>query len=98
MRFNRRMIATFALALAALTFLSLNIAANVFLGSWRIDLTAKGLYTLSDGTYHALKTIGDPIRLRFFYSEKLAANYPQIRGYGQRVRDMLGKTARWRKA
>ncbi|MFN4163716.1 MAG: Gldg family protein, partial [Ferrovibrio sp.] len=51
------------------------------------------LYTLSDGTRNVLKAIPEPITLRFFFSDKLAGNAPQLRQYGARVRELLERYA-----
>ena len=78
-----------AVALAALLFVAVNIIATNLLTSARLDLTEDRLYTLSDGTRKILAEMDEPVTLRFFFSEKLAASYPSIRSYGRRVRDLL---------
>lgn len=78
-----------ALVLLAILFLSVNVIAN---GSWisvRLDLTEDGLYTLSEGTSDVLSHLEEPVTLRFFFSETLANNYPGLKTYGDRVREML---------
>lgn len=78
-----------AVILAALLFIALNIIATHLLTSARLDLTEDRLYTLSDGTRQILAEMKEPVTLRFFYSEKLAASYPSLSSYGRRVRDLL---------
>ncbi|MCP5431714.1 MAG: GldG family protein [Alphaproteobacteria bacterium] len=77
------------IALGAVTFVALNVLANVAFSRARLDLTQNGLFTLSEGTVETLKAIDEPITLRFFYSEKVGTEYPQVSGYAQRVRDLL---------
>jgi ABC-type uncharacterized transport system involved in gliding motility auxiliary subunit len=89
MTWSRSTIATVALILAVVLFFALNIASNIFFRSWRLDLTQNGLFTLSQGTVDTLQSIPEPVTLRFFYSDRLAAKYVGLRAYGQRVRDLL---------
>ena len=77
------------LALLAVLFLAINLFSNVVFRSAKIDLTENQLFTLSQGTENILKKIQEPITLKFFYSERLANEYPQIRTYAGRVRDLL---------
>jgi ABC-type uncharacterized transport system involved in gliding motility auxiliary subunit len=81
------LIAAFAL------FFGFNILVNNGLRDIRIDLTEARLYTLSDGTRNVLKSIPEPITLRFFFSDKLASNAPQLKQYGTRVRELLERYA-----
>lgn len=81
------LIAAFAL------FFGFNILVNNGLRDARIDLTEARLYTLSDGTRNVLKAIPEPMTLRFFFSDKLAGNAPQLKQYGNRVRELLERYA-----
>lgn len=78
-----------SLALAAILAIAVNVLAFNGLRSARLDLTEEKLYTLSDGSLRVLKSIEEPITLRFYFSQKLANQTPQILAYGQRVREML---------
>ncbi len=78
-----------ALVLAAILFLSVNIFTSNNLRSARLDLTEDGLYTLSQGSKRILEQIPEPIRLRFYFSEKAALQLPNIKSYGLRVRELL---------
>jgi ABC-type uncharacterized transport system involved in gliding motility auxiliary subunit len=86
---NRRFGAGLALALLAILFLGLNTLSNATLTGARLDLTANRLYTLSDGTKAVLASLTEPVRLRFFYSERLTNDHPELKPYGTRVREML---------
>ena len=77
------------LVLLAVFFLSLNLFSNIVFRSAQIDLTSNKLFTLSQGTENVLAKIDEPVTLKFFFSESLANEYPQIRTYAGRVRDLL---------
>ncbi|MDO8837705.1 MAG: Gldg family protein [Parvibaculum sp.] len=77
------------LVLLAVLFLAVNLFSNIVFRSARIDLTENRLYTLSEGTGEVVAKIEEPITLRFFYSERLANDYPRIRTYATHVRDLL---------
>jgi ABC-type uncharacterized transport system involved in gliding motility auxiliary subunit len=89
----RRLYALAAIALAAVIFVALNIAADTLLTTERLDLTQTGVYTLARGTKHIVSNIKEPITLRFFYTKKIGAGYPQINAYAKRVRDLLEEYA-----
>src|SRR6266853_762984 len=60
---------------------------------WRLDLTQNRLYTTAAGTDRILASIKEPINLYFFFSEKAAAQLPQLKTYGVRVREFLEELA-----
>lgn len=70
-------------------FAGLNLLARATLDGARLDLTERGLYQLSDGTRDVLQRLDEPVLLTFYYSRREAAQYPAIRAYGARVREML---------
>jgi ABC-type uncharacterized transport system involved in gliding motility auxiliary subunit len=86
---TRNFSAIAALLLAGTLFFAVNLLSNATLHSARFDLTEDRLFTLSAGTLNTLAKLDEPIRLRFFYSEKLANDIPGAQAYSQRVRDML---------
>ena len=75
--------------LAAVLFLAVNVLSQTTLRTARVDLTEGGLYTLSDGTRAMLSGLEEPLVVRFFFSESLAADLPGFRQYAQRVRELL---------
>ncbi len=79
------------LVLAAILFMAVNILATAWLTSSRIDLTAENLYTLSDGTKEVLAGLDEPVTLKFYFSNKVATDYPTLKNYGQRIQDLLGE-------
>jgi ABC-type uncharacterized transport system involved in gliding motility auxiliary subunit len=82
-----------ALVVAAVLFLAINILSQASLRQARLDLTAGQLFTLSQGTRNILASLKEPVTLKLFFSEKLAAANPQLHGYGQRVRELLEEYA-----
>jgi len=87
--FSHRAISIATLVLLAVFFVAVNLFSNISFRTSRIDLTQSSLFTLSDGTRNMLQEIEEPITLRFFFSESLATDYPRIRTYAGRVRDIL---------
>jgi ABC-type uncharacterized transport system involved in gliding motility auxiliary subunit len=89
----RRLYAISAIVLAAVIFVALNIGADTLFTTERLDLTQTGVYTLARGTKHIIASLKEPITLRFFYTKKIGAGYPQINAYAKRVRDLLEEYA-----
>ena len=81
------------LAALALLFVGLTILFSHALRGWRLDLTQNHLYTTAPGTDHILANIKEPINLYFFFTQKTAAQIPQLNAYGQRVREFLEELA-----
>ena len=80
------------LALAILLLIGvmgLSVLGKSKFGQWRIDLTEGKLYTLSNGTQNILKSINEPITLKFYYSESLMRDIPALRNYAKRVEEIL---------
>ncbi|MEN6541588.1 Gldg family protein [Parvibaculum sp.] len=86
---SRSAYGTLTLVLLAALFLSVNLFSNIVFRSAQVDLTQARLFTLSKGTENVLAKIDEPITLKFFYSESLATDFPQVRSYANRVRDLL---------
>ncbi|MDA8575398.1 GldG family protein, partial [Alphaproteobacteria bacterium] len=82
-----------ALSLVLVLFLALNLLATSVSTSWRLDLTAQRLYTLSPASQNVINKIDEPITLRLFYSSSIAAAAPAIGSYAQRVKDLLQEYA-----
>jgi ABC-type uncharacterized transport system involved in gliding motility auxiliary subunit len=90
---SRRTYFWFALTLATLLFLGINIFANNYFTQTRLDLTQSGLYTLSPGTRAIVAKLPEPVTLRFYFSRKNSADIPATAAYAGRVRDLLGEYA-----
>lgn len=90
---NRNLLNWGGLAIAGTVLVAVNlVSTQVFRGA-RIDLTEGRIYTLSDGSRNIVKKIDEPIKLRLFYSRKVAQGIPQIQTYATRVQDMLREMA-----
>lgn len=81
--------AVFLLVVAGVLFVSLNVVVGKLIIGARLDLTEDKLFTLSDGTRDILAALEEPVTLEFYFSERVAAPYPQLFRYGNRVRDLL---------
>ena len=91
---SHRLYALCAIALAVVLFVAVNIVANQWLGTARLDLTQNGLYTVSPGTEATLSKLPEAVTLRFYFSRKPAAGYAQIVAYAGRVHTFaVGKRA-----
>jgi ABC-type uncharacterized transport system involved in gliding motility auxiliary subunit len=93
MTLSRRTYAVLALALAAAIFAGVNVALDAAVTGAQIDLTENGRFTVSPGTRAIIRGLKEPVRLRFFFSRKIAAGYPATRSYAGRVRDLLARYA-----
>src|SRR5688572_22216104 len=91
--FARRSYPLLALAIVALAFVALVALSSVALRGARLDLTDKGLYTLSDGTLGILGKVEEPIQLKLFYSEHATRDLQQFRVFAGRVRELLEEIA-----
>ena len=90
---QRRLLQSGGILIAAILFVAVNVLAAISLRHARLDMTANGLYTLSEGSKNVLKSLREPITLRFFFSDKLGDELPQLRIYGSRVRELLEEYA-----
>jgi len=78
-----------ATALTAIIFISANLLVQkVFTGA-RIDFTENNLYTLSDATRSTLDTVAEPVDITFVYTRATGQDFPSIRAYAARVRELL---------
>lgn len=78
-------------ALVIIIFGGVNISAQNWLSAARIDMTENDLFTLSDAAKDVASSLAEPVELQFVYSRRLAADYPAIRAYGARVRELLAE-------
>ncbi|MGQ0551973.1 MAG: Gldg family protein [Planctomycetota bacterium] len=90
---NRTTLTSAGVVLAVILFLLVNLASNALLSGSRMDLTEHQLYTLSEGSRRLVAGLAEPVTLRLYYSERVASDIPQIRGYAQRVRGLLEEYA-----
>ena len=78
-----------ASALMTVIFICANLLAQPRLAGARIDFTDTGLYTLSDGTRAAMKSLAEPVDITFVYASRVGQDYPAVRAYAARIREML---------
>ncbi len=88
-RINRHHLAWGALALGAIILLAVNLIASSALRDARLDLTKERLYTISEGTRKALRSIDEPIDVRVYFSKKLGEAAPSYGKMFERVRNLL---------
>lgn len=75
--------------LALLVFVMANSVLQPALAGWRIDFTEGRQYTLNDGTRSTLGDLSEPVELTFVYSRRVGQEYPVVRAYAERVRELL---------
>ncbi len=86
---NTRLLTGSGLAIAVVLFFTVNVLSHVAFRSARVDLTEQRLYTLSEGSRNILQGLDEPVTLRFYLSKKLAVELAGIRGYTNRVLELL---------
>ncbi len=77
------------LVILAVVLVAAVVTSQQLLTGARLDLTENRLYTLSPGTRTLLGRIDEPINLYFFFSEDATRDFPALRTYAQRVRELL---------
>ena len=78
-----------ATALTAIIFITANLLVQRVFTSARIDFTENGLFSLSDATRESLKNIAEPVDLTFVYTRRVGQDFPAVRAYAARVRELL---------
>jgi ABC-type uncharacterized transport system involved in gliding motility auxiliary subunit len=86
---NRSVYSAGILILLAILFVTLTILSSVFLKGVRLDLTANGLYTLSEGTRNILEDMDEPVHLYLYFSEDVSRELPQFRSYARWAGEVL---------
>jgi len=90
---SRRTYSILAIVLAAIAFVAVNIAADAWLTTAKLDLTENGQFTLAQGTRNIIANLKEPVTLRFYYSKQAAAEYASTVAHAKQVRDLLGEYA-----
>ena len=90
---KKLLLSSTGLLLAIVLFFAFNILASAGLKSTRLDLTENQLFTLSQGTKNLLEKNAEPIKLRLFFSKKLASDLGGLATYAQRVQELLEQYA-----
>ena len=81
-------------ALGAVLFVAVNIVADGTLRGLRLDLTEERRFTISDGTINVIGSLEEPIRLKLYFSRRLARQVPVVMDYGRRVQELLERYVR----
>jgi len=78
-----------AVVFAAIALVGVNLWAGQGLSRYRADMTAGGIYTLSDATRSVLSQLDEPVTIRLFYTPDLGVQVPTYNRHHDRVRSML---------
>lgn len=78
-----------ASVLVAAIFGAVNLLAQTWFAGARADFTENQLYTLSDGTRATLSELAEPLDLTFVYTRSVGQEFPAVRAYAVRVRELL---------
>ncbi len=78
-----------ATVLTGIIFVSANLLVQKVFSGARIDFTENNLYTLSDATRSTLKSVAEPVEITFVYTRATGQEFPAIRAYAARVRELL---------
>ena len=86
---DQRKLGVAGLGLAIVLFLALNVFSQGAFRNLQADLTAEGLYSVSDGTDRVLAELDEPITLRVFVSRGLIEASPGLGAYAERVLELV---------
>lgn len=75
--------------LAIIVFFSLNLLVNSFFGKYELDLTKDKIFTLAEGSQNIVAKSERPVKLRLFFSNKLANGFPTLKSYASRIKGLL---------
>ena len=78
-----------ATALIAVIFVAATLIVQPLLRTARIDFTENSLFTLSKGTKSVLTELEEPVDLTFVYTRRVGQEFPAVRAYATRVRELL---------
>ncbi len=84
-----RLSSAFMLVLMFGLFFAFTMLNNALFSSARIDLTENKLYTLTIGTRDLIAKIDEPIKFRFFFSQRASEDLTALRAYARRVQELL---------
>ena len=90
---DQRRLGVAGLGLAIVLFLALNVFSQGAFRNLQADLTAEGLYSVSEGTDQVLAELEEPITLRVFVSRGLIEASPGLGAYAERVLELVERYA-----
>ncbi len=88
---NKSIFATSSILLLIGLFVAINVVSDRVLPRLSVDLTEEGLYSLSDGTKKIISEFKEPTVIKLFLSSSEGSQYPLIKIYGNRVKDLLNQ-------
>ncbi|MEM7406175.1 MAG: Gldg family protein [Pseudomonadota bacterium] len=91
---NNKLLTGAGLVFALVLVVAVNMLGSVTFTSARLDLTERKAYTLADGTLQILEKLDEPVTIRLFLSEEIAARTASVTTFANRVRDMLDEFQR----
>src|SRR5260221_9762562 len=86
---SKKLLTATRLVLALVLIVAFNTRSRPLFRSARLDLTKEKLYTLSQGSRNILADLHEPIRLRFFFSKKVAKDMTPLLAFAQRVQELI---------
>jgi ABC-type uncharacterized transport system involved in gliding motility auxiliary subunit len=89
MGMGRTLFTAIASVLVVAGFLAAHVLLQLGTAGVRLDLTERGLYTLSPATRTALANLSEPVEIDLVYSRAVGAEFPAVRAHAARVREML---------
>ena len=90
-KLDRGTLAVIGLVVAVVFFVALHVTSQIAIRGAQLDLTAERIYSLTDGTREVLRSIREPVTLRFFLSRELTEQSPQLNNYAKRVHELLDR-------
>ncbi len=88
-RLDNRVRAYLGMALGAVAFLAANVFSHEAFNGFRLDLTERALFTISESTKRTVRSIDEPILLRLFFSKALGERNPDYAVHFERVHGLL---------
>ncbi|MEZ5953726.1 MAG: GldG family protein [Hyphomonas sp.] len=78
-----------ATVLMSVIFIAANLLAQTVLTGAQADFTENRLFSLSKATKDTLTDIAEPVDITFVYSRSVGQDFPAVRSYAARVRELL---------
>jgi ABC-type uncharacterized transport system involved in gliding motility auxiliary subunit len=75
--------------LIAALFVAATLLLYPLLAPARMDFTENALFKLSEETRSIVRNLDEPVELTFVYTRRVGQDYPAIRAYATRVRELL---------
>ena len=86
---NRSILSLTTIGLLFVALLFVNGISRSTIRNAQVDLTQDKLYSLSDGSKNILRSIAEPITVKYYFSRTDSTKYPSVQLYGNRIADLL---------